>query len=251
MRCLFRLPLVALLALAAQPATAQAPSPARVLFIGNSYTYTNGLPGVVRKVAAARGVSLSIRSLTAPGVAIEDHFDSGALPGELQDNWDLVVLQQGPSSVVDNRRNLAYWTQRVREAAPPRTRIVMFSVWPAVENVHTWHAAELSYAKAALRVGGCVFPAAGAWRIAMEDGIRLPLYSPDNLHPTREGTLLAALSMVHALWGGVAPAPIGNLASQFPEREWQAAMAISGELDRWARQAVHESLAPCTADEGT
>jgi hypothetical protein len=251
MRRLCPLFTIAALALYALPAAAQAPSPARVLFIGNSYTYTNGLPAVVRKVAAAQGVALTVQSLTAPGVAIEDHFDSGALPGALRDNWDLVVLQQGPSSLVDNRRHLAYWTRRVREAAPSRTRIVMFSVWPAVENVHTWHAAELSYAKAALRVGGCVFPAAGAWRIAMEGGIRLPLYSSDNLHPTREGTLLAALSMVHALWGGAAPAPISNLASQFPEREWQAAMAISADLDRHARQAVHESLAPCTAGEGT
>jgi hypothetical protein len=247
MASLTRLLVASALLAAAPAAAAQAPNPARVLFVGNSYTYTHELPSLVRRVAAARGVTLSVRSLTIPGAAIEDHFDRGSLPGALDDGWDLVVLQQGPSSLIDNRRNLAYWTQRVRDAAPAHTRMVLFSVWPAVENAHTWHAAELSYAKAARRVGGCVFPAAGAWRLAIEAGIGVPLYAEDNLHPSREGALLAALSMVHALWGGADPPPIGNLAAQFPQPEWRGAMAVATELDRHARQAVRDSLAPCTA----
>jgi hypothetical protein len=225
---------------------AQNAPPLRVLFVGNSYTYTNQLPEVARRVAAARGITLSVSKVTEPGAAIEDLFDTANLATALQQNWDIVVLQQGPSSLVDNRRHLAYWTAEVaRLVAAQGSRIVLFSVWPAEQNAHTWHAAELSYAKAANRVGGCVFPAAGAWRLARADGLRNPLYSADLLHPTRTGTLLAALSMVHALWGGPG---LADLARQFPEAAWRESMAVAEALDRYARQAVQESMAPCAAE---
>lgn len=47
--------------------------PLRVLFVGNSYIYTNDLPEVVASVAAARGVEIIPGMLAEPNFAIEDH----------------------------------------------------------------------------------------------------------------------------------------------------------------------------------
>jgi hypothetical protein len=223
-----------------------AAAPLRVLFIGNSYTYTHNLPEVFRRVAAAEGRQVSVQSLTAPGVSIEDHFSAGNLPRELRGDWDLVVMQQGPSSLPENRRYLVSWTAEVaRHLDPARTRIVMFSVWPAIEHGHTWENAEISYAQAAEKVGGCLFPAAAAWRFALLDDPSVPLYSSDGLHPTREGVMLAAMSLSRALWPRSHKAVIATLGPQFRESAWQPAVRRQAEFERWAAQAVATSRPRC------
>ena len=224
-----------------------AASPLRVLFVGNSYTYTHNLPEVFRRVAENRGRRVEVSALTAPGVAIEDHFSAGTLPRGLQGNWDWVVVQQGPSSLPQNRQHLIYWTAEVaRHLDRARTRILMYSVWPAREHGHTWSNAELSYSRAASKVGGCVFPAAAAWRLALAEDASLPLYSSDGLHPTREGALLTALTMAEALW----PAPHKalrepDLRPQFRESAWQSALARAGTFQRHAADAVRQASPGC------
>lgn len=223
-------------------------APLRVLFVGNSYTYTHNLPEVFRRVAESRGQRVDVRALTAPGVAIEDHFSAGTLPRGLQGDWDWVVLQQGPSSLPENRRHLALWTAEVaRHLDPTRSRILMYSVWPAREHGHTWSNAELSYAQAAAKVGGCVFPAAAAWRLALAAEPSLPLYSGDGLHPTREGALLAAMAMAEALWPSRHKALREvDLRAQFRESAWQPAVARASQFQRYAGDAVRQATPACS-----
>ena len=221
-------------------------SPLHVLFVGNSYTYTHNLPEVFRRVAASHGRTISVKALTAPGVAIEDHFSSGALQRELAAHWDIVVIQQGPSSLPQNRRHLIHWTVEVaRRIDPARTRLVLFGVWPAQVHEHTWVDAELSYALAASKAGGCLFPAAAAWRMAFAEHPELPLYSSDGLHPSREGALLAALTLGRALWG--APPKLGGieLERQFSESAWQPALRLAPLLAGYAWFAVTEARPSC------
>ncbi|HWA34529.1 MAG TPA: hypothetical protein VG737_10390, partial [Cyclobacteriaceae bacterium] len=46
----------------------------RVLFVGNSLTYFNNLPEIVRKVAASDGVKLTVESIAYPDYALLDHL---------------------------------------------------------------------------------------------------------------------------------------------------------------------------------
>lgn len=238
-----RICLFLLLCLASLPAWS---APLRVLFVGNSYTYTHNLPELFRRVAAAQGHPVSVRALTLPGAAIEDHFSVGHLPAALGEGWDLVVLQQGPSSLPENRRHLIHWSAEVaRNLDPIRTRIVMYGVWPAQVHLHTWANAEISYASAAAKVDGCLFPAAAAWRLALEQPDLPALYSSDGLHPTREGAMLSALTLARTLWPRQHKALDGRLGLQFSESSWQPAVALAPRLDQFAMQAVAQSRPRC------
>ncbi|MCK7592378.1 hypothetical protein [Pseudomarimonas salicorniae] len=220
--------------------------PLRMLFIGNSYTYTHNLPEVFRRVAAAQDRAVVVSAVTIPGAAIEDHFSTGNLPDALEGQWDWVVMQQGPSSLPQNRVHLVLWTAEVaRHLDPSRTRIVMFSVWPALEHAHTWANAETSYAQAASKSGGCLLPAAAAWRLALAENPGLPLYSEDRLHPSREGTLLTAITLARALWPAAGKAIDDRLARQFREQSWQPAVQLAPVFWRHAAQAVAESPPRC------
>ncbi|MFL5515270.1 MAG: hypothetical protein ACJ8DJ_03880, partial [Gemmatimonadales bacterium] len=74
-------------------------SASAILFVGNSLTYTNDLPGMVRQVAEAAGGGLRVEMAAGPDLAVIDHTNgaSDALRRTSGSRWDAVVLQQGPT----------------------------------------------------------------------------------------------------------------------------------------------------------
>jgi hypothetical protein len=77
----------------------------RVLFIGNSLTYVNDLPGTLSAMALEVGDTIQVRSVAEPNYALIDHYQGGsnALSVIASSRWDFVVLQQGPSTTPINR----------------------------------------------------------------------------------------------------------------------------------------------------
>ena len=179
----------------------------RVLFIGNSYTFTNDLPGMLQGLAAAAGDTMHVVEVTFPDYALVDHWNDGIAQDEIaKGNWTFVVLQQGPSSVAINRDSLRMLTRWFTdEMAKVGARPALFSAWPRESRVQDFPAAIESYRLAAQDVSGVFVPIASAWLAAWERLPGLQLYS-DGLHPTIEGTYLSALVMYGALTG---KSPIG------------------------------------------
>ncbi len=85
----------------------------RVLFIGNSLTYTNDLPGMIGKLAAASGQKrFTHKSVAFPDHGLEDHWRRGEARKEIaKKKWDIVVLQQGPSASAEGRESLIKYTR--------------------------------------------------------------------------------------------------------------------------------------------
>src|SRR6266850_4072585 len=73
----------------------------RVLFIGNSLTTANDLPGVVAALfVAAGGDPIECRTVAFPGYSLEDNWNRGdARRAIAEGGWSTVVLQQGPSAL--------------------------------------------------------------------------------------------------------------------------------------------------------
>jgi hypothetical protein len=218
---------------------AKAPPPLRVLFVGNSYLYVNDLPQLVADVAAARGIALHAGMLAEANFAIEDHLERDDYATRLDEGWDWVVLQQGPSSLPANQDNLRIFAGQAATMAQARgARVALMSAWPALPNAHTWPAAETSYRLAALANGLCVLPVSSAWRAVhgARPGIRL--YQADQLHAEREGTLLAALVIVRGLVRRPAHVDPPPLASSAVDASWRDALQHTAELDDYAQRAV-------------
>ena len=79
----------------------------RVLFVGNSLTYANDLPLMVAALSRGGEVEVEAGMIAAPNAALEDHWNDGRLRGEIATKrWDVVVMQQGPSSLASSRKNL-------------------------------------------------------------------------------------------------------------------------------------------------
>ena len=78
-----------------------------LLFVGNSLTYTNDLPALVRKEAKKQGVKVRTKMLASPNYALVDHWFQGEVQKYIQTGkFDFVIMQQGPSSQADGKRML-------------------------------------------------------------------------------------------------------------------------------------------------
>ena len=173
-----------------------------VLFVGNSLTAANDLPGMVAALAEAAGVErFRYQQETSGGGALEDHWNDGSAVEAIEGaRWDVVVLQQGPSSLESSRLNLIEWAGRFADKIRERGgRPALYMVWPPLGG--DWDAVTRSYTDAAVAVDGMLFPAGEALRAVHAEDPEIPMFAADRFHPSREGTYLAALVIIGGLTG--------------------------------------------------
>jgi hypothetical protein len=224
------------------------PTPTRVLFIGNSLTYTNDVPGLVSAIGQAAGAVVTTQSITAGGYALEDHWPNQVLHQLILDgDWDFVVLQQGPSALPESRVNLVYWTQQfdtlIRQGG---ARTALYMVWPDIHRMSAFDSVSASYRAAADAVGGVILPAGDAWTNAWRRDPGLQLFGPDGFHPSVAGSYLAALTifsgLTHrsALDVPVRPAEIGGLLQNLSDTELEVLrQAVAATVGAVAYPAEH------------
>lgn len=195
----------------------------RVAYVGNSLTDTENIPGLVQAMATAAGRSMSHVTITAPNASLEDHWYRGTADVLKELEPDVVVLQQGPSSLPSSRDHLIHWTRQfegvIREVGGEPA---LFMVWPSLARKEVFGDVWTSYRMAADTVDGLFIPAGQTWVEAWELDPTLELYGPDDFHPGYLGALAAAQTIYASLYGldadsvpaledGVAPATVATL----------------------------------------
>jgi hypothetical protein len=177
--------------------------PLRVLFVGNSLTATNDLPQAFRALAEAGRRPIETQMVAPGGVSLEEHWRStGARQALDEGRWDVVVLQQGPSTLPGSRAHLRTWTRRwADEARAHGARPALLGAWPEAARREALQGAIDSHAEAASASDATLLPVAAAWRAALRRDPAFELYGPDGFHPSQLGTRLAALVVYAGLTG--------------------------------------------------
>lgn len=174
----------------------------RALFIGNSLTSRNDLPGMVASIADAAGRTFEYRVVARNGWALEDHWYAGVESDIREAAADVVVMQQGPSSTPPNQQHLRSWAVQLSGPIEEAGGVpALFMVWPEAARAGAFDAVLTSYRNAALAVEGLFIPAGEAWRKVWESDPDAALYGADDFHPSREGTFVAALAVYAVLFG--------------------------------------------------
>jgi hypothetical protein len=220
--------------------TPSKPSVYRVLFIGNSLTYTNDLPGTVAAMALTAGDTIQVQTVAAPNLALIDHVagQTNAVDVIKSGSWDYVVLQQGPTPLPLYRDTLILatkWLQPYIRDAGARSAQLM--VWPSATKRASFDEVRRSTQLAAKSVGGVFLPAGEAWRAAWAAGPRIALYGPDGFHPSELGTYLTALVVYEGL--------TGRDVTTLPPRITVGGkrLQIATATVRLLQQAAHETVA--------
>ena len=224
---------VTLLALVAGLAAAQPAPSIRVLFIGNSLTSANDLPGMLGTLSrTAGGPPVDCESVAFPNYSLEDHWNRGdAAKAIARGGWQTVILQQGPSALPESQVLLREYTRKfdapIRRAG---AKTALYMVWPFSTRRGDFDGVKASYQAAARDVGGLFLPVGEAWRAVWRRDPTISLYGSDGFHPTAEATYLAALVIYQRLTGTL------PVATRPP-------MAIAPDRAAVLRQAAAEVIA--------
>ncbi|MGZ8869085.1 MAG: hypothetical protein ACXW2P_12145, partial [Thermoanaerobaculia bacterium] len=168
------------------------------------------LPSMVRRIGELDGKKIDATMVAAPNFSLEDHLRSERSRRALVrgGKWDIVVLQQGPSSLDESRRMLIRDSERVRHLVDDDTKVAILTVWPDQRRLGAFDRVIESHRLAAEAVDGVLIPAGAAWQRVVKEGAGFTLYSRDGFHPTIAGTYMVALATYKALVGAIPDAAV-------------------------------------------
>lgn len=172
-----------------------------ILFIGNSLTYSNDLPNLIKKKAKSKGMKIDCKLLAFPNYAIEDHWKDGEVQKLISSGeFDFVVLQQGPSSQTEGRNMLFEYGAKYKNLCKiNNTKLCYFMVWPSLNHYNTFGGVIKNYTDAAKTHNAILFPVGKVWKEYIDKTNDYSYYSADGFHPSLKGSKIAAKTIVDAL----------------------------------------------------
>jgi uncharacterized protein DUF4886 len=197
----------------------------KILFIGNSYTHYNDLPGMLQDLSETSGKTLETAMVTSGGKSLEWHwYNPVTLDTIAEGQWDFVVLQDHSLSAVEE---------------PDRLRSAMIKLATRIRNVNatpvlylTWgrqHIPEMqdviaeTYMRVAREIDAKVAPVGLAWQKVRAAAPGLSLYVTDRSHPSFLGSYLAACVFYATLFGET-PVDLSN--------EFRLCDGVAGVVDK-------------------
>ncbi len=178
------------------------PKPIKILFVGNSLTYTNQLPLLVEKEAKEHGLIVHTSLVAYPNYAIEDHWNDGKVRQLLEkERYDFLILQQGPSSLAEGRQMLLDYGAKFKSVCEAQqTQLVFYMVWPSLRYYQSFDKVIQNYTNAAQSTDALLCPVGSVWKAYIEQTKDRSYYGPDGFHPSEKGSTVAAQVIVKTLF---------------------------------------------------
>ncbi|MEX2121336.1 MAG: hypothetical protein WD847_17210 [Pirellulales bacterium] len=212
-----------------------------VLFIGNSFTARNDVPGLIERLAAARGKSLQHRLISAGGASLRNHWNAGkALAAIKEGGYDCVVLQEQSTLPVKNAKrmheNVRLFDEAIKAA---RAKTVLYMTWARQHAPESQQAITDAYTEVGRELGATVVPVGLAWQSFLGEHDQPVLHDRDQSHPSLAGSYLAACVFLAVLFNE-SPVGIDGPVAGLTEKDlallqktaWQAAKSIALERSK-------------------
>lgn len=188
----------------------QAQTTRKVLFLGNSYTYFNGLPQMVHDAALSAGDNLVFDIYAPGGYRLIDHATDGMSQSKIAaGGWHYVMLQgQSQEPITHNGEFIGGGGQLNNLVAQsnPCAVTMLYMTWGR-KNGDASNCADYpvmctyqgmdttlrnNYLHLAAAIDGEVSPVSVVWSYLRQNHPNIELYQPDESHPSPAGSYAAA-----------------------------------------------------------
>jgi hypothetical protein len=209
----------------------------RVLFIGNSHTYVNDLPGLFFGLSEAGGRLVRVDTSAFAGYSLEDHTNTQATLDKIaQDSWDFVALQE--QSVIPTihywRYNSMYPAARLLDSLIrlQGAQTVFYMTWGwkyggqqdykdsvspnFPDYFEMQESVRVAYQEIAAELSATMSPVGLAFARARHIDSLVDLWQVDSCHATLEGTYLGAC-VFYAVLHGASPVGLQFFGGLSPE----------------------------------
>lgn len=195
------------IAACAQSSVVTAVPPAKVLFVGNSFTYyNNSLHKHYRRLTWASGLftreNSRSRIMTISGGRLPEH--SGGFKNVVSaEDWDVVVMQGhslGPISEGTAEPFKRAARKYARIARKRGTRPVFFMTWAYTDKPEMTEQLDEAYTDIGHELNAQVVPVGLAFATVTAERQDIPVRIDDKRHPSLAGSYLAACTFFAALY---------------------------------------------------
>jgi len=167
---------------------------AKILFIGNSFTQRNNLPGLIAELAAARELEIGHDLISVGGASLRTHWNGGTAAKAISaGHYDYVVLQEQSTLPVKNparmAENVRLFDAEIRKA---RAKTVLYMTWARQHSPDHQDLISEAYRSIGDELDALVIPVGLAWQKFMATHDRPVLHDRDQSHPSPAGSYLAA-----------------------------------------------------------
>ncbi|MCG3160154.1 MAG: hypothetical protein JMDDDDMK_01190 [Acidobacteria bacterium] len=180
----------------------------KVLFIGNSFTARNDVPGLIAQLAEARGRRLQHQLIQAGGASLRMHWNKGEAQKAIeQTRFDYVVLQEQSTLPVKNAsrmsENIRHFDEAIKASG---AKTALYLTWARQNAPETQAAITDAYTAIGAEIGATIVPVGVAWQNFLRkhgnNKNNWPvLHDKDQSHPTVAGSYLAACVFFAVLFG--------------------------------------------------
>lgn len=189
-----------------------------ILFVGNSFTFFNDLPGMVRTMAAAAGMELLTDSVTRGGAYLHQFIDpADPISAQLEEKyrerpWDIIVLQDQSINPALEREDFLSAVAALKAKMIANDAFCFYQTWAYAEGSQhlekygitydeMWRRLRDAYEEAAEQSEGVCVPVGDAFLTSTIRCPELSVYGEDGKHPSVAGTYLAACLFLKLLTG--------------------------------------------------
>jgi hypothetical protein len=224
----------------------------RVLFLGNSYTFTNDLPAVFRRLGRSGGRNIEVSVVALPGETLAQHAASSDSLGAIRAGGAQIVMLQEQSQIpADAAARTSEMFPAARELVAAidgaGARPILLETWAhrdgwpdrGLDFKGMQDQIDRAYRQLEVELPAEVAPAGEAWRSLVGPDpfatttapIADMLWQPDGSHPTVAGTYLAACVLYAAAFHA-SPVGLTDIEGLDPglARTIQSAAATSAAL---------------------
>ncbi|MCK5849922.1 MAG: hypothetical protein KAH23_03330 [Kiritimatiellae bacterium] len=175
----------------------------KVLFIGNSYTYGNNLPGMLKDLSNAAGQTLETTMVASGGKTLEWHWYNPATREAIdQGQWDFIVMQDHSLRAVEAPDKLLSAATRLTDRiCKVNAKPLFYITWARQHIPEMQDAITETYMRVAQEINAGVAPVGPAWHRAITTSPELSLHVGDRSHPNLLGSYLAACVFYATLFG--------------------------------------------------
>ena len=234
-----------------------AQTPAKVLYLGNSYTYVNDLPDILERLSQSQSKEIQSTEFLSGGARFQTHWNNSSVINTIkQGGFDFMVIQGQSQEVafpqgqfMDEVYPYAQKLDSLFKAYNPNGKVIFFMTWgyrygdanncPFYPPFCTYSSMsqELynNYRQMALDFISAVAPIGAAWRYSINLDSNYVLHSSDNSHPSYDGSYLAACVLYSSIFKENVNSSFNyQLSSQTAQRYQQIANTIvMDSLSHW------------------
>jgi len=200
----------------------------KILFIGNSHTYMNDMPELVRRmVEDAAGEECQVFMLAYSGRSLKWHMDEEYFSERfniLHGHYDYCIIQECAHPMTEFEDTIKYTHEIIELCKKVNTTPIIFETWAEKDKPENQSEMNRRYRKIAEDEGVKLAPIGEIWSKVLKEFANEPdadLYYKDGAHASGLGDYLVAMTLTKTITGRL---PDASFRESFdftlPDEDW-------------------------------